>query len=275
MKLGYNTNGFAHHPLPDAIDIIGKLGYESIAITLDYHALNPWDDDIDSQISMVRKKLNHHHLSCVIETGARFLLDKWKKHKPTLISKNRERSAIRMRFMKKAIHLGARLETEAVSFWSGTPDPDTPREIALEYLAESCRELAEYGADRGVVLGFEPEPGMLIENLDHYSQLKKRVDHDNFKLTLDLGHAFITESPPLPLCIETFKKDIVNIHLEDMKKTEHRHLFFGKGDMDFPAIVEALKAIDYSGPVNIELSNHSSTAVETASKAMTFMKKLI
>ena len=44
MLPGYNTNGFAHHRLEDAINILADLGYRSIALTLDYHSLLPSDD---------------------------------------------------------------------------------------------------------------------------------------------------------------------------------------------------------------------------------------
>ena len=35
MRLGYNTNGLAHHRLTDAIDLIAAEGFQSVAITLD------------------------------------------------------------------------------------------------------------------------------------------------------------------------------------------------------------------------------------------------
>ena len=86
MKLGYNTNGFAHHRLEDALVILAELGYESVALTLDYHALNPFDDQLPRQLADVKKILHRRGLRCVIETGARFLLDPLHKHRPTLVS---------------------------------------------------------------------------------------------------------------------------------------------------------------------------------------------
>ena len=75
FKLGYNTNGFANHSLVSAVDIIGSLGYDSIAITVDHHALNPWDKNLDDLIRQLKDKLDHYGLSSIVETGARFLLD--------------------------------------------------------------------------------------------------------------------------------------------------------------------------------------------------------
>src|SRR4051794_28886812 len=82
MLLAYNTNGFAHHDLLDAIELLAEIGYEGISITLDHNALNPLEN-IDSQLSRVAKELSKRQFRCVIETGARFLLDQRNKHEPT------------------------------------------------------------------------------------------------------------------------------------------------------------------------------------------------
>jgi sugar phosphate isomerase/epimerase len=273
LKLGYNTNGFASHSLLSAIDIIGTLGYESIAITIDHHALDPWDRNLESQIAAVKKKLEKHQLSSIVETGARFLLDPWRKHEPTLISKGFKNKNYRITFIEKCISIASALGSHAVSIWSGKKNEDATESQAWDWLVSGCHILSKTAADHGVYLGFEPEPGMFVENLDQYKLLKKRVNNEFFKLTLDIGHAFITE-PNVCESIRAYKNDIVNIHLEDMKKNKHEHLFFGEGDMVFKNIFNTLYEIEYSGQVNIELSRHSHNAVEIAENALGFANSI-
>jgi len=274
FKLGYNTNGFASHSLLSAIDIIGSTGYDSIAITIDHHALNPLnkdqDNDLEFQIIQVKKRLEKYQLSSIVETGARFLLDPRIKHEPTLISASREDREFRIKFIEKCLDIAAVLGSKTVSIWSGGKKTDVDESKAWDWLVAGCARLSQKACASGVYIGFEPEPGMFIENLSQYQNLKEKVNHEFFKLTLDLGHAFITEKS-VSGSIRAFKNDIVNIHLEDMKKNKHDHLFFGEGDMDFIDIFQTLDEIKYTGQVNIELSRHSHNAVETAQNAFKFI----
>src|SRR5271170_4803407 len=98
MRLGYNTNGFAHHDPLEAIELLADIGYQSVAITLDHGRLNPFAAGFADELQNVRRVLQRRGLRSVIETGARYLLDPRVKHEPTLISADPEGRARRLNF---------------------------------------------------------------------------------------------------------------------------------------------------------------------------------
>ncbi len=145
MKLGYNTNGLAHHRLVDAIELLADEGYESVAITLDAGALDPYDEPsaLARQVNQVRAALDRRGLARVIETGARYLLNPRKKHDPTLMDPDPARRAVRSDFLHRAIDLAEAVQAEAVSLWSGA-HPDTVEEDqGMERLAVALRPLLQ------------------------------------------------------------------------------------------------------------------------------------
>jgi sugar phosphate isomerase/epimerase len=275
FQIGYNTNGFKGFPLDITIEILAKLGYRCVALTLDYFSLNPYHPHLDDELLMTKKMLGQKKMNCVIETGAGFLLDPWRKHQPTLISRNQSGREKRIGFLKHAIDIAEVLNATVVSFWSGKKSGDVPSARAWSWMETACRKLCDYAALKKVQLAIEPEPGMLVENLTHFQKLKKKVASDQLGLTLDIGHAYLTDNLSLPDCIQKFTGEIKNIHIEDMRKPIHNHLFFGDGNIDFFPIFRALKQSGYNGPITVELSRHSHAAVETAEKAMAFIQKCL
>jgi sugar phosphate isomerase/epimerase len=275
LRIGYNTNGFICHSLEAALKIFAELGYQGVAITLDNYILNPRDPDLNKQLEQTRGLLERYRLSCVIETGARFLLNPWQKHEPTLISAESAGRKVRLEFLKRALDIAARLKAEALSFWSGIRSSNVNQAHAWDWLIEGCRELLDYTAQYKIPLAFEPEPGMFVENLAQFEQLKEHLNHDLWGLTLDVGHAFLIEPITPGACIRQFKNDIKNIHIEDMKKGAHEHLQFGEGEMIFPDIFKALSDIDYAGPINVELSRHSMDAVNAAKQAYHYLSAFV
>src|SRR4051794_6757682 len=143
MFFGYNTNGFAHHQLEDALAVLAELGYEGVALTLDHHALNPFDPQPSDQLHKVRDLLRAYRLRAVIETGARFLLDARRKHQPTLLDPDPAMRECRREFIRRAAHTATALGASVVSFWSGTPVDDAPPAVLMERLVESCAILAQ------------------------------------------------------------------------------------------------------------------------------------
>jgi sugar phosphate isomerase/epimerase len=108
--------------------------------------------------------------------------------------------------------------------------------------------------------------------MKRFAQLHKRVAHPMFGLTLDIGHLHCQGETPIEKQIRRWKDSLWNVHIEDMKRGVHDHLKFGDGEIDFPPVLRTLEEIGYQGGVHVELSRHSHNAVETARKALAFLK---
>jgi sugar phosphate isomerase/epimerase len=275
MLLGYNTNGFAHHRLEDALEILAELGYRSVAITLDHHVLNPFVGDTAwvRETRAVRRLLEKLGLRAVVETGARFLLDPRRKHQPTLISPEPEQRYRRLNFLKWALDTAAEIGTRTLSFWSGTPTDRASRTELMDRLVEGCLALCDNAARLNVRLAFEPEPGMFIDTMARYAQLHKRVARRQFGLTIDIGHLHCMGEVPIGRHLRKWRHLLWNVHIEDMRRGAHDHLMFGEGEIEFGPVLQTLNEIGYEGGVHVELSRHSHDAVETARRAIEFLRR--
>jgi sugar phosphate isomerase/epimerase len=273
MFLGYNTNGFAHHRLEDAVDILAELGYGGIALTLDVHHLDPFAPDLPLRVAALARQLSRHRMRCVIETGARFLLDSRRKHQPTLVSPTPEERAVRLDFLKSCVDIAADLNADCVSFWSGTASDNAHAGAQMLRLIDRCERLAEFAVERDVRLAFEPEPGMFLDTMEKFAEFHERLNHPEVGLTVDVGHLVCNGEVPVSKFLTEWKRVLWNIHIEDMRAGIHDHLMFGEGEVDFADVFNGLRAAGYGGGVYVELSRHSYDAVNTARKAKAFLDR--
>lgn len=271
LRYGYGTNGFANHRLEDALSIVADLGYEGVALTLDHHHLDPYGPGVARRTAAVGDRLDRLGLAVVIETGARYLLDPWRKHVPTLVSDaGRER---RVGLLTRAVRIAADLGAEAVSFWSGIKPPGVSDAVAAERLVAGCAPVVDAAAEAGVPLGFEPEPGMFVDDLDGYDRLLERLGRPpGFGLTLDIGHCRCLEPRPVPDCVRRARHRLVNVQIDDMRRGVHEHLEFGTGEIDFPPVLAALAEVGYGGLVAVELPRHSHAAPDVCRRSLDFLR---
>jgi sugar phosphate isomerase/epimerase len=271
MFLGYNTNGFAHHRLVDAVEILADLGYRGVGLTPDVHHLDPFAPDLIGRIAAVRAQLERHRMRCAVETGARFLLDPYHKHQPTLLSPTREARAERRRFLERCVDIAQELNADCVSFWSGAPTDAAPQDELMLRLADECKRLVEYAERAGAVFAFEPEPGMFIDTMAKFAELHARVNHPAFGLTIDVGHLVCNGELPASKFLIEWKHVLRNVHIEDMWAGIHDHLMFGTGEVNFDDVFAGLRAANYANGVYVELSRHSYDAVNTARTTKSFL----
>ncbi|MER6830793.1 sugar phosphate isomerase/epimerase family protein [Streptosporangium sp. NPDC000563] len=270
LRFGYGTNGFANHRLDDALRVIADLGYQGVALTLDHDHLDPYEEGLARRVAAAADLLRDLGLGVVVETGARYLLDPWHKHAPTLLHDEREK---RLDFLNRAVAIGADLGAEAVSFWAGVRPETVDEATAWARLVDGCARLAETASAAGVPLGFEPEPGMLVETIAGWRKLHAELgEPPGFGITLDIGHCRCLEPDPVADCVTAVAAHLVNVQIDDMRRGVHEHLEFGEGEIDFPPVLRALAGCGYRGLVAVELPRHSHAAPQVAARSLSFLR---
>ena len=269
LRLAYNTNGLAHHRLEDALDLLAASGYDGVGLTLDANHLDPMRATA-AEVAQVRHLLEARRLACVVETGARFVLDPARKHWPTLLS--REGADRRRDLLQRCIAMARDLGAPVVSTWSGAAEPGSAAAENLSRLADALAGLADRAAEAGVSIGFEPEPGMFVDTLAGWDALRARVPHHALGLTLDLGHCLCEPGGDPAAAARARAAEIVNVQVSDMRRGVHEHLPFGKGDLDLPACVAALRSAGYAGLVGVELSRDSYRAPDAVRESLAALR---
>ena len=269
LRFAYNTNGTSNHRFEDALSLIADSGYDGVALTLDHHHFDPFARELAKRADALAARLQQLHLGLVIETGARFLLNPRHKHEPTLISPEPEGRAMRIDFLRRAMQIAAACNAEAVSFWAGVPRPGVPPEAAHEYLRAGVSELVAYNTD-GVTLAFEPEPGMLVEDVADFLDLQRQIPQ--LKLALDTGHCIVSGGLEPADAIHQQHAHIATVSVEDMPRGKHEHLPFGEGDMDTAAVLKALRDTGYRRLACVELSRDSHRAHTMVPQALAYLR---
>lgn len=271
LRFAYNTNGAANHRLADAFDLIAESGYDGVALTLDIHHLDPFDAGFSANLRAAAQRLRRLGLGCVVETGARFLLDPRAKHEPTLVSASPEGRARRVDFLKRALRVAAETGGEAMSFWAGVPKPGVSPVQADTWLREGIEDVVREAERLGVDAALEPEPGMLVETADDFRALAI----SGLKLALDTGHCIVTGEQHPATAVRNFAGDLGTVAIEDMKRGVHIHLPFGEGDMDVSSVLRALQDISFSRLVCVELSRESHRADSMIPESLAFLKQAL
>jgi sugar phosphate isomerase/epimerase len=269
LRFGYVTNGLSDHRIEDALALLAENGYGGVAVTLDHIHFDPFAPLLRLRAARLRAQIEALGLTCVVETGARFVLDPRRKHFPTLLSDGRLR---RVDLLCTAVDVAVELGAPVVSMWSGIAPPDSSPERCWDLLVDGCERVLAHAERNGVTLAFEPEPGMLVERLEDYEELQRRLGHPSaLGLTLDIGHIVCLEPMSVTECVRRGADTLVHVHIEDMRRGVHEHLMFGEGEVDLDESLSVLSEVGYEGLVAVELSRHSHMAhlaVPAAMKAL-------
>jgi L-ribulose-5-phosphate 3-epimerase len=275
MLPGFSTNSIGDTDPLAAIPFLAGLGYRSLAITLDRGSLDPFDPELDSRIDAWRQALHAAGMTCVVETGARHLLDPLVKHEPTLVSASAADRLRRVDLLERAVDICGRLGGRCVSLWSGCGRDGADEESFWRRLVDSLAPVLDRAAGRGVSLGFEPEPGMFVDTLGRYEELLNRTSRPaHLLLTLDTGHLGCMGERPVERWLVAHVGRIVNLHVDDALACRHEHLPLGAGEVDLGGMLAWLARAGCRAGLHVELPRHAHRWADTARESAAFLRRL-
>ena len=167
------------------------------------------------------------------------------------------------RFVRDAIRLTRALETRVllVPFF-GKWALETQAE--KEYTADALRELAPEAEKADVILGLENT----ISAEDNVRIMDRARSH-SVLVYYDVGNSTHAGFDPVKEIRWLGKDRICQIHLKDNPS------YMGEGSIPFPAIVEAIRDIRFSGFCNLETDVHPGKSVEEdMSRNLAYIRKL-
>jgi sugar phosphate isomerase/epimerase len=259
LRFAYNTNGLQSHRLEEALELLAGAGYQGVALTLDHMHLDPLATS-PLAVGRVRRHLETLGLACEIETGARYVLDPRRKHRPTLIEADPLGRARRQDLLLRSIDVAADLGAECLTFASGPRDASVPAGTAALFLQDALEKMREHAKEPGVALALEPEPGHFPATLASWRAIHATTP---VGLALDVTHLSVEAREPSPAeAVTELAAHLAVVHVADSPRGVHDHRLLGEGDLDLVALLRALAVIEFRGLVAVELSRHSHAAHE-------------
>jgi sugar phosphate isomerase/epimerase len=207
---------------------VAHAGYDGVALALaDAELIRP------SRPRRIANLLDELGLARAVEAGGR------RGGEPSLLDEGR---AQRVDLLRRAVDFAATIGAPVVSISSGAVSGSLHVATAWDRLQDGCQRVLSYAQRRGLTVGLEPAPGMLVECAADFEALRQRLGRPpGLGLTLDLARSSAEE-------VGRVASRIAHARARDRA----------------PVTLAALAQSAYGGLVAVELTRHSAPEVAPA-----------
>ena len=163
------------------------------------------------------------------------------------------------------LHGAHALGIDKVILHGGIPLPQTERKKYFAIARENIGALQTEASRLGITVCVESlAPSCIGRNAEELLSILS--EHPDLRVCLDTNHLYGHFQASL---IRAIGKRIVSTHLSDCDFLDERHWLPGEGEIDWPAVMEALCEVGYEGPLLYEVSPfHTPATIER--RALTF-----
>jgi sugar phosphate isomerase/epimerase len=243
LELGLSTYGYLYRrSLEGALRSIAAAGYRLVEISTISPHVNTRGAPLLERWAL-RRMLRSIGLRCVSVNAA----------EQNLISPHVALRDVARREYEATIDFAADLEVDLVVVGPGRLNPliPMPGDDALALLTRQLERLLPRARHRGVRLAIETSPFGFMRTGAEAKALVDTFDDESLGIAYDCANTLPHEDPAQG--VRAVGDRLLIAHLSDAWKTRFAHTSVGRGEVDFQAYAEALRAARFSGPSIYEL----------------------
>lgn len=180
------------------------------------------------------------------------------------------------RIFTKALELAAGLGADCLLVVPGAVSQDMPYDLAYNRTVEVFKSWGDIAAEYGVTIGLENVWNKFMLSPIEVKRLIEEIDHDFVKIWFDVGNILQFGFPEQ--WIRILGDKIRMIHVKDFKTSVGNITGFCsllEGDVNWPAVREALIGIGYTGWLSAELGQYPHTKERLAFDTAGALKAII
>ena len=255
-EIGVSTAAFYPAYLTeDALTAAGELGFPVAEVFL--QTREEYTPDFGKTLDQRRRAFGVRVHSLHLHND---FFELWSPY-PRMLDEARER-------FRRTLDIAARLEAQALT-WHGIRFGFKNPAFVARFL-DSTTWAAEQAHAVGVTLCLENVSWCYVRTPEQIHTLDAHNVPVGF--TFDSFQAGETPTDPTTM-IRAMNGRLTTVHLADYDPAGPRHLPLGEGTLDWQAILRALDAVGYSGPLIIELANVEN--MDTLRASRTFIEQQI
>ncbi|QOT18564.1 sugar phosphate isomerase/epimerase [Paenarthrobacter sp. YJN-5] len=148
---------------------------------------------------------------------------------------------------------------------AGTTDEDYRR------LGEALDRVTDIAEAAGLTATYHPHLTTIVESPD---ELERLMPLTRIGFCPDTAHLAAGGADPAAV-IRKYPERIRHVHLKDLRKDPFSFLPLGKGELDFPDIVQAIKESGYDSWLMVELDEYDGNPREAAEISRQYLEELL
>jgi len=260
MKFGAR-DGVLRKPCEEVFNEASKLGFDGVELDIgaNYAQTMLWNEEGRKKIKKLSEKSNVELASVCL--GAMWSISL--ANPDTDVRK--ESKQIIMDTLKFCNELGAEFILVPITPYR---DGDITIQQSIQNWIEGLKPCASVAEKYKVILAVENVGGGVCPSAKRQMEIIEGVDSPFVQAYYDFGNGLSLGNDPVEEINLLGKENIAAVHAKAPGGT-----YLGEGDLDFEAVADALKSINYDGYIILE-TRATDNPAEAASRNLAFLKNL-